>query len=335
MGMSNIISSLTRHPINFRSIADLDADILAGIPRLPDRIDLVVGIPRSGMLAASILALHLNCALTDVDGFTNGRIFSRGHSRMALSNGIISSVEDAASILVLDDSVYSGKEMEKVRLQLADLGIGRKIFFAAVYVSRQTKAKVDFYFKEMSNPRIFEWNMMHHAALEEACIDMDGVLCRDPTEAENDDGPKYQEFLAHAEPFLLPTVPVGYIVTCRLEKYRPETEVWLADHNVKYKKLIMMDFPTKKARIESGSHAAFKALACRRFDAKLFIESDEAQAMEIANGAMVDVFCVKTQRLIHPSKEKEKLAIITTSPSRMMRAIKRVFAAARRTFLTG
>ncbi len=195
MNLSKIKPFLIREPINFRSIADLNIDILNGIPRLLTPIDLVIGIPRSGMLPAAILALHLNCDLIDVDGFVNKRVFNRGHSRMALSEDVISTVDSAKSIMVLDDSVYSGEEMANVRKRLAPFGEGKNIIFAAVYVSPETTGMVDFYFKVVPNPRVFEWNLMHHQLMEVACIDMDGVLCRDPTEAENDDGPKYQDFL--------------------------------------------------------------------------------------------------------------------------------------------
>jgi orotate phosphoribosyltransferase len=282
------------------------------------------------MLPATILALHLNCDLIDVDGFVNERVFNRGHSRIALSEGLISTVDSAKSILVLDDSVYSGKEMANVRKRLAPFGVGKNIIFAAVYVSSESKGKVDFYFRVIPNPRVFEWNLMHHQLMGSACIDMDGVLCRDPTEAENDDGSKYQEFLVNAEPFLVPKVPVGYIVTSRLEKYRQQTELWLSRHNVRYKQLIMMNLPSKKARVEMGNHALYKANECKRVDAKLFIESDEAQAIEIANKAVVDVYCVKTQRWIHPSLVREKVAIITQSPARFKRITSLVFREAKK-----
>jgi len=42
---------------------------------------------------------------------------------------------------------------------------------------------------------VFEWNALHHSNPERFCVDIDGVLCRDPTEAENDDGESYLEFL--------------------------------------------------------------------------------------------------------------------------------------------
>jgi len=37
-------------------------------------------------------------------------------------------------------------------------------------------------------------------------------------------------------------------VTCRLEKYREETEAWLDEHGVTYDNLVMMDHPDMEAR---------------------------------------------------------------------------------------
>ena len=58
--------------MNYRSVNDLNHCIVANLHRLPRDIDLVVGIPRSGVLAASLIALHLNLPLVDLDGFIEG-----------------------------------------------------------------------------------------------------------------------------------------------------------------------------------------------------------------------------------------------------------------------
>ncbi len=34
----------------------------------------------------------------------------------------------------------------------------------------------------IDRPRIFEWNVLHHPGiLKDACLDIDGVLCHDPS----------------------------------------------------------------------------------------------------------------------------------------------------------
>ncbi|MFX8227120.1 hypothetical protein ABTL27_19780, partial [Acinetobacter baumannii] len=85
----------------------------------------------------------------------------------------------------------------------------------------------DIWFEVVEGPRAFAWNMQKHIRLPRWGFDFDGVLCRDNTKAENDDGPLYARFLRDAEPVFVPQRPIGHIVTGRLEKYRPETLDWL------------------------------------------------------------------------------------------------------------
>lgn len=54
--------------MNYRSIVNLNSDIKKWIPELPNGLDLIVGIPRSGLLVANLLALHLNLHITNVEG---------------------------------------------------------------------------------------------------------------------------------------------------------------------------------------------------------------------------------------------------------------------------
>src|SRR3546814_16372811 len=58
----------------------------------------------------------------------------------------------------------------------------------------------DMWFETVHGPRVFAWNWTKHIRLPRWGFDFDGVLCRDNTKAENDDGPRYAEFLANAEP---------------------------------------------------------------------------------------------------------------------------------------
>ena len=64
--------------MNYRSVSDLNLDIKQWITELPNDFDLIVGIPRSGLLVANILSLYLNLPLTDVDGLLESRIFESG-----------------------------------------------------------------------------------------------------------------------------------------------------------------------------------------------------------------------------------------------------------------
>lgn len=285
--------------MHYRSIADMNDAIVRNLHRLPNDIDLVVGIPRSGILAANLFCLVTNIAMTDLDSFIEGRIYSSGNSAKRRST-LDRDLTDMRRILVLDDSIRSGKAMRAARARLDAAGLGEKVMIGAVFGTSTNHEEVDFVFEVVPDPRVFQWNLMHHVILQKSCVDIDGVLCIDPTPAENDDGPAYEKFLADAFRLHVPTQRIGTLVTSRLEKYRRPTEAWLARHEIEYDTLVMLDLPSKAERQRLKAHGSFKAEVYRKSDALLFIESEPAQAEAIARLSGKPVFCVETQQMISP-----------------------------------
>jgi orotate phosphoribosyltransferase len=285
--------------VNYRSIETLNQNIIEWIPKLPRDIDLIVGIPRSGLLAANLLALHLNLPFTDIEGFVNSRVMSAG-VRCTHANRE-DFLRKSKRVLIIDDSLFTGTQMQRVKKTIQEANLQHSIYYAAVYVAPSKQNMIDLYYEVVPMPRIFEWNFMHHGDMANWCVDIDGVLCRDPTDEENDDGEKYMHFLKTVQPLIIPTVPVGWLVTCRLEKYRDITLDWLDRRGIKYKDLFMMNLPTKDIRIAAGNHASFKASIYKRKPATLFIESSLIQAMEIAKLSGKYVLCTETRDMIPPS----------------------------------
>lgn len=285
--------------MNYRSIANLSSDTHRFARDNALDVDLVVGIPRSGLLVANLLCLYLDVPMTDVDGLCEGTVLDTGERYD--EDG---SMGDVESVLVVDDSVKSGRQMTETRNRLEERDLPFEISYAAIYVSPWGHEYVDYWAEVVAPPRVFEWNMMHHPVLQYSCVDIDGVLCRDPTPEENDDGENYREFLADVEPNVVPNQTIGYLVTSRLERYRTETERWLDRHGVQYDELVMMDLPSKEARQEQGNHARYKAEVYDSTDASLFVESDPRQAAAICQRTGKPVFCYETKEMIQPGQAK-------------------------------
>ncbi|MEI6899042.1 MAG: phosphoribosyltransferase family protein [Bacteroidota bacterium] len=276
----------------YRNIADLNRIILKRLNILPRDFDLIVGIPRSGMLPANLLALYLNKPFTDIHSFINGHIYKAG------ARGQFFDVKDYRKILVVDDSIASGSAMIKSKESLKEVSENFEISFCAIYVIPGKEKMVDYYFEVVPLPRYFQWNIFNHTTLEKACFDIDGVLCIDPTEDQNDDGPIYRDFVLNAPPLYIPGAKIGTIVTSRLEKYRSETEEWLKKHNVKYNDLVLLDLPDKEARVRAGNHAQHKAKTYGSKPYVLFIESSLSQALEINRITKKPVFCTENFEMI-------------------------------------
>jgi hypoxanthine phosphoribosyltransferase len=174
--------------MQYRSVADLNDDIVRYLHRFPREIELVVGVPRSGLLAGAMLALALNVPLGDVDGVIDGRVLSTGRTRRRPSFDL--ALSDIHNVLVIDDSINSGNSLSDVRKRLQSTYPEKAFTFCAVYGTGSQHPNVDIVLEVVPHPRVFQWNFMHHDLLERCCVDIDGVLCVDPTESENDDGKK-------------------------------------------------------------------------------------------------------------------------------------------------
>jgi uncharacterized HAD superfamily protein len=252
--------------------------------------DCIVGIPRSGMIPASIIATSLQMPLASLEGYCAGIVHGRsGRPERA-----------GRRILLVDDSCNKGRAMGRAVAMLRSAHRGIAVTRLAVYGPYQLAdpAKVvDITFADCHGPRVFAWNMWKHIRLDRWGFDFDGVFCRDPAKAENDDGPRYLDFLARAEPLFLPQRPIGHIVTGRLERYREPTEAWLRRHGIEFASLTMMPYATKADRMRAGNRGGWKAQAVRGLGVELFIESCPKQARIIARDSGVPVWCTRTQAL--------------------------------------
>lgn len=277
--------------MNFVTFEELSHCIYRNIEKIPEDVDLIVGIPRSGTLAGVLLSLYLNLPYVDIDILIQGGRVRSGNTRRC--SDWVTDVKDAKHILIVDDSISSGKAIRQVKKELKERNIHKNCTFLAVYALRVNVALVDIYFEICEQPRMFEWNYMHHWALEYTCMDIDGVICDDPGVSERLSEKKYREFLENAKAKIIPTKRVGKLVSGRREKYRKETEAWLKKNGVAYEELFMI--PNEN---NAGDHAAFKADIYKNSDSILFIESSYEQAVRICEITKKQVFCVENGQFI-------------------------------------
>jgi len=286
-----------REPVEWISTAQLTADAVSLVAQLPPRLAGVVGIPRSGILPASALATHLHLPLLEL---TEKGVRPLGHGIRG-KRGFAAAPD--APYLVVDDSVYNGAAMQSAKQVLRD----HAAFFAAVYVTPWMTELVDFFARAIS-PHLFEWNLVNAGIWAGNtydpifgggfATDLDGILCRDPTVPDADDGPlleRYRQWLSEAAPRLLPRrVTTKLIVTARLERWRPETEAWLRKWGVQWERLIM--HPAAKAS-QRGDIAAWKAQHYGASRCSFFCESSPEQAAEIFRLTGKPVVCPAVSRV--------------------------------------
>lgn len=306
--------------MHIRTNEDLNRAILYGMQKIPEDVDLIVGIPRSGLLAAILFSLYLNKPVTDLQGLLEGRVLSTGKRPVKTGRG--NPISEARRILIVDDCVSQGTEMDRARALVRKAGLYDKAIFLAVYSFPENPHKADIVLEVTPRPLVHQWSVMHSRSLAEFCVDIDGILCADPTPDQDDDGRRYRKFLHEARPLFTPVVEIGWLVTCRLEKYRPETEDWLARHGIRYRHLEMMNHVSRAERQAAGRHAEYKAEFYQRSGATLFIESSPGLAERIAQLTDKPVLCFNTNTL-YKRPASQRIDVLHQKLQYQMRRLRR------------
>lgn len=280
--------------LKFKSLNELKVQIRTNL-HLFNKYDVVVGIPRSGMLIALIIGLELNKLTIQFQDLLDKNFKNIYSSRM----NNLEKINNKIKILVCDDSINTGNTIKKIKNQIQIYGLNNEyeINYFSAYATEQSKNNIDFYLEKIEQPRIFEWNIFHHDYGKYFLWDFDGVFCNDPSEFENDDGERYLNFIKSATPKIIPTKPIGMIVSARLEKYRAQSIDWLNKYKINFSSLFLLN-STAELRKKNSLHKIFKAEVYSRTNSLLFIESDIQQANWIFEKTRKPVYCIETNQYL-------------------------------------
>lgn len=288
--------------MKYITINELNETIRNNIWKIPRDIDFIIGVPRSGMIGASIIASYLNVPLIDVNSFLLGlepwgglrlEYFTKKH-------------EKTNKVLVIDDTVSSGRAMNEVKNKLSKANDNLTFIYMCVYLEGWGEEAVDLYLydiREYTNNFteivIYEWNIFqHNINFMNTCLyDMDGVLCVDPPDERNEK--EYLKYIKNAKPLFTPRTKIGGIVTYRLIKNREVTQRWLFENGITYDKLTMFNANSWDERNKMNiSPEEFKGNFYKINDKyKLFVESNDYQAKKISEISNKPVYCVETNKV--------------------------------------
>lgn len=275
--------------MSYTSLADLANDIRANLWKVPSDVSLIVGVPRSGLMAAILVGEYLHIPVQDLQAFLRGeqaQMGGRGKHMHRLGG----------RVLVMDDTIFSGRSMENVKKQVQTAGKDANVIYGCVYAEGKNAERFcDVFFVNNYNPKeelwhLYEWNILQHGLKLSSVTmyDLDGVLCLDPPDEKNVQ--EYEQYIVNARTMIIPSTMVGAIVTYRRERYREITERWLRTNGVQYDKLIMRSerFFTRN----NDDAAYYKAMEYRNAQwARLFVESNARQAEIISSISGKQVFC--------------------------------------------
>ena len=249
----------------------------------------VLGIPRSGMLPASMIAMWLNLPLYTINSIS-GDVESMSGCEKFGGARMRDHEDSGGKLLVVDDTVYAGRAIADIKEKINEDAV-----YATVYAHPDSLNKVDFFAKELIPPHILEWNLFNCSYIELALLDLDGILCPNVPYDKCSNEELYIDYIKNVKPFYhrIPKTRCYGIVTARLEKYRDITEVWLKRHGIDYGFLKM--YPTEKEETRNRNHiqeaANFKAKHFAESNAHFFVESELPEAVIIRRKSGKFVIC--------------------------------------------
>lgn len=269
------LTGRTLGPWHWVRTVDLVEDARRLAAELVD-VDAVVGIARSGLIPAGVVATLLNVPLYSTSKRTGLVDVGTG---VRLEDHVL----DLRRVALVDDTAARGVEMttqaERVRLAF---GRPVEVVRAVVYCHPQAVEAVDLYAAVYDGLHYLEWNWSNagHGAL--CGFDFDGVLCEEIAPEDDDGGERYAQALRDVRPRDLPRRrPIPLVITARPERFRGITLEWLDRHRVEVDRLVMRDW-----EFSAGWNAAevgeWKARELARTEIPLFAESDPVQS-EIIN----------------------------------------------------
>lgn len=287
--------------MTYITLNDLSNTIRKNLWKIPHDIDVVVGVPRSGMIPASIIAQYLNKPLVDVYQFVNGDYIGKGGDRF--KKYIKDKVDRSGvkKVLIVDDCIgtlgYNHQEIDNL---LSPLKEDFEIIQLVAYLESHNRIDlINIYLEDVSrymhdsvNVVYYEWNLFtHNIQTAYFLFDMDGILCVDPPDDINTE--LYESYLPNATPNIIPVIKIGGIVTYRINKYREVTEEWLKKTRVQYGQLVMFNAESREQRNNSGvSGGQYKAYVYNNSNAICFVESNQWEAEQIYQLTNKPVYCL-------------------------------------------
>lgn len=273
------------------SLQQLAIDVQQLASMIPHDVTAIVGVARSGITPASMVASLLHLPLLSIRQ-TLGDVIEVGNGWRLGGNHHVS---PHGKVAIIDDTVMTGNSLKAIA-HVVSKQFPRSVT-CAIYVNPLAKRKPDLWVHDLGWPHILEWNVFNSVLSPNVAVDFDGILCHDCPRGSDDDGPRYLDFIRNAKPLYVPRkVPIPLIVTARIEKYREETEAWLRRHRINFYNLVMHPAATLAER-QRDDIAAYKAKHFEAWASKhiarpaplMFIESEDWQARKIASitGRMV------------------------------------------------
>ncbi len=174
---SQIKKKIQKAPIiNYRSILDMTQLIKKKIVEIPMDCDFVVGIPRSGLIPATIIATIMNLPMVPIEVLLDNTVRNTTINSKKWKKEIDLNEKKTWKVLLVEDSVNHGNSITIAKRKLEESPFSLTVFVMCIYGTQYSSDYVDCVFEVCPQPRFFEWNIQHSNILKHALVDSSVIV---------------------------------------------------------------------------------------------------------------------------------------------------------------
>ena len=262
----------------FKSYEIISNCIFNNLYKIPENIDLIVGIDRSGMIIALMIANYLHKKVVSFDEFIDDNF----------------NIDNIKNVLITQDSTANGKRINEIKNQIK---LSNKFYLnikyiIIYYVNKNILNDINnIALEHFQSSDLMELNFIFNQ-FNLTMYQIQGNLCRKPTQEEIQNQEKYLDYINNVKPYQRPNKQIiSCIITNRPEKYRKQTQEWLKKYNYRYNKLIMMPQ-------NINDKIKYKGQIYKNSSEELYISNDEKESIEINKISNKQVLCTQTMQII-------------------------------------
>lgn len=261
--------------------------------------DAVIGIARSGLIPASVIACHFNLPLFSFN--------TRDKKLQYLSGGLRAPENPKIKRpLVVEDSYahgYSASLIQSLRFEFPDA------FIVTIFSSTFQPEGIDAFAYFYPLPHFFEWCFMNTGYSANLVVDFDGILCHE-YEKINYSEEEFNEYIKNAAPLYLPRRFPVIILTARHSGNIGNSLLWLDKNNVKFLELHFWNGDPDARWKTPSTIAEWKAQKLRSIAARrhvnFYVESSPNIAQNVAYLTGIPTICPLAKMVFGWSSDKLK-----------------------------
>lgn len=162
--------------LNYRSISDMTSLIKQKLSFISSEYDFIVGVPKSGLITASIISTLLNIPIVPIEVLTSNNYKNISMNPKKWKRQISLQLNERYSVLLVEDSVNTGDSIKSALTVIEKSPYILDVKTLCAYGTERSLYIADYVLEVCPQPRFFEWNFPHSYILNKSIVTSSSIF---------------------------------------------------------------------------------------------------------------------------------------------------------------